>query len=215
MDVELMGKDFGFSVDQLMELAGLSVASAVYDFHPAKSNEKPSVLVICGPGNNGGDGLVASRHLVHFGYAVKVLYPKRKDVDIYNRLKLQLDKLNVEFVEEFEEGNDLIVDSIFGYSFSGAIREPFKSIIEQMSVSLSKVCAVDVPSGWDVEKGDIQNTKLNPQMLVSLTAPKLCAQHFKGVHYLGGRFVPDDINAKYQLDSLPKYEGSSQIVKLQ
>ena len=57
---ELMGER-GFSIDCLMELAGLSVACAV---------QKEYVLIICGPGNNGGDGLVAARHLAHFGFEV-------------------------------------------------------------------------------------------------------------------------------------------------
>ena len=69
MDEELMGP-LGFSVDELMELAGLSVASAVRAEYPPASCAR--VLVIAGPGNNGGDGLVAARHLHHFGYTVAV-----------------------------------------------------------------------------------------------------------------------------------------------
>jgi NAD(P)H-hydrate epimerase len=60
----------GFSVDQLMELAGLSVACSVASEYPAASH--PRILVVAGPGNNGGDGLVAARHLYHFGYSVQV-----------------------------------------------------------------------------------------------------------------------------------------------
>jgi NAD(P)H-hydrate epimerase len=67
IDEELMGSQLGFSLDQLMELAGLSVASAV-----SSEYGKCRVLVVAGPGNNGGDGLVAARHLTHFGYDVKV-----------------------------------------------------------------------------------------------------------------------------------------------
>jgi hydroxyethylthiazole kinase-like uncharacterized protein yjeF len=69
IDEELMGPKMGFSLDQLMELAGLSVAQAVATEYPRES--KPRVLIVAGPGNNGGDGLVAARHLHHFGYAVK------------------------------------------------------------------------------------------------------------------------------------------------
>lgn len=69
VDEELMGP-LGFSVDQLMELAGLSVACSLCAEYPAASHSR--VLVMAGPGNNGGDGLVAARHLHHFGYAVQV-----------------------------------------------------------------------------------------------------------------------------------------------
>jgi len=57
----------GFSIDQLMELAGLSCAEATATAFPERSRK---VLVVAGPGNNGGDGLVAARHLTHFGYTV-------------------------------------------------------------------------------------------------------------------------------------------------
>ena len=60
----------GFSVDQLMELAGLSVAQSIEAEFPPDTHK--DVLVIAGPGNNGGDGLVAGRHLHHFGYNVQV-----------------------------------------------------------------------------------------------------------------------------------------------
>lgn len=56
----------GFSIDQLMELAGLSVASSILAEYPPSKYGK--ILIVAGPGNNGGDGLVAARHLYHFGY---------------------------------------------------------------------------------------------------------------------------------------------------
>ncbi len=71
-----MGPALGFSVDQLMELAGLSVAQALAAEYPPEreggAGGRRRVLVLAGPGNNGGDGLVAARHLHHWGYDVKV-----------------------------------------------------------------------------------------------------------------------------------------------
>ena len=76
--------------------------------------------------------------------------------------------------------------------------------------------AVDVPSGWQVDSGPSEDGFQEPQVscLVSLTAPKLCAKEFKGVHYLGGRFVPDSVYDKYECRPPVIYEGSDQIVKL-
>lgn len=72
----------GFSIDQLMELAGLSVACSFLRAFPLKDGNR-NVLVVCGPGNNGGDGLVAARHLAHFGYNPSVWYPKPTNKDLY------------------------------------------------------------------------------------------------------------------------------------
>ena len=52
-----------------------------------------------------------------------------------------------------------------------------------------KIASIDVPSGWNIDKGNLENT-FSPDLLVSLTLPKLCAKNFNGIHYLGGRFIP-------------------------
>lgn len=68
--------------------------------------------------------------------------------------------------------------------------------------------------GWDVENGDTQEVGVHPDLLVSLTAPKKCAQLFKGqYHYLGLRILPPDLAAKYDL-YIPPYPELKQSVKL-
>jgi NAD(P)H-hydrate epimerase len=57
------------------------VAQAVQKTYPRQKH--PRVLVCCGPGNNGGDGLVAARHLFHFGYKPSIFYPKQSGKDLY------------------------------------------------------------------------------------------------------------------------------------
>lgn len=193
-----------------MELAGLAVAEAVYDVSPPMSQtlsssnveKKKRVLIVCGPGNNGGDGLVAARHLVMFGYDAVVVYPKRSSREPhYEKLVKQCEDVGIQVVESIpmqsndcsddEVGNfDVIVDAIFGFSFKGEAREPFASIIKNM-VEIQKkqkipIIAVDVPSGWNVDEGDIANTGMVPDVLVSLTAPKFCSKEFKGRHFVGG-----------------------------
>ncbi|CAM9895895.1 unnamed protein product [Discosporangium mesarthrocarpum] len=103
LDVDLMSTP-GFSVDQLMELAGLSVACAI-----GKVYSPGKVLVVAGPGNNGGkrDGLVAARHLWHFGYEPVCLYPKQTAKPLYTNLVTQCKDLGIPFLPSMPPTEDL------------------------------------------------------------------------------------------------------------
>jgi hypothetical protein len=81
IDMDLMSPEVGFRLEQLMELAGLSCAAAVSRVYPRDKYSR--VLVVAGPGNNGGDALVAARHLHHFGYKPHVIYPKTTHNTLY------------------------------------------------------------------------------------------------------------------------------------
>ncbi|KAM5256625.1 NAD(P)H-hydrate epimerase isoform 4-T4 [Ctenodactylus gundi] len=183
VDQELFN-EYQFSVDQLMELAGLSCATAIAKAYPptSMSRSPPTVLVICGPGNNGGDGLVCARHLKLFPTMIDELY-------------------------------ELVVDAIFGFSFKGEVREPFRSILSVLNELTVPIASIDIPSGWDVEKGN--SGGIQPDLLISLTAPKKSATQFTGrYHYLGGRFVPPALEKKYQLN-LPSYPDTECVYRLQ
>ncbi|KAI0495294.1 hypothetical protein KFK09_025444 [Dendrobium nobile] len=226
IDEILMGS-LGFSVDQLMELAGLSVAASIAEVY--NSNDNGRVIVLCGPGNNGGDGLVAARHLYHFGYQPFICYPKRTAKPLYSGLVTQLESLSIPFLlvedlpQNLSDRFDIIVDAMFGFSFHGAPRPPFDYLIQRIALlndiekntrSSPAVISVDIPSGWHVEEGDINGEGIIPDMLVSLTAPKLCAKKFAGPHhFLGGRFVPPSIKDKFGL-RLPAYPGTSMCVRI-
>jgi NAD(P)H-hydrate epimerase len=198
-----------------MELAGLSCAHAIAKEFPIQENNKALILV--GPGNNGGDGLVLARHLSLMKFKPSIYYPKRTDKPLYYNLVNQCEKYGIEFLSECpENANDyrLIADALFGFSFKPPIRETFSDIMELLYSTKAPICAVDIPSGWDVEKGSSEDGKfIKPYMIISLTAPKLCAKNFTGIHYLGGRFIPPALAEKYQLD-LPEYEGTEQCLKL-
>ncbi|KAL4964912.1 NADHX epimerase [Aspergillus stella-maris] len=218
LDEDLMGVG-GFSLDQLMELAGLSVAQAVYRAHPPSKGK--DVLVICGPGNNGGDGLVAARHLAHFGYNPSIYYPKEGKKDIYKGLKTQLSALSVPLIEppsfsDTIKSTSLIIDAIFGFSFGGPLRDPFPEIISAMENSPKPVLAVDAPSSWDIEGGPPKEgpgSNFMPEYLISLTAPKPCVKFYKGRHFVGGRFLPRGVAEKYGLD-VPQYQGMDQVLEV-
>jgi len=204
----------GFSVDQLMELAGLSVAAAVATHFPKAGR----VLCVCGPGNNGGDGLVAARHLWQFGWQPTVVYPKRSSKTLFVNLATQMEMMEIPVLEampaDLETEYDVILDAIFGFSFSGSVRAPFDTVLPALQQSALPVVSVDIPSGWDVEQGPPAGVDhLKPEMLVSLTMPKKCASHFNGAHYLGGRFVPPTIAKQFNFKQ-PAFPGLEQVVKL-
>jgi NAD(P)H-hydrate epimerase len=221
LDGELMSTP-GFSLEQLMELAGLSVAEAVYQVLPPSpaSGMKPKVLLVCGPGNNGGDGLVAARHLVFFGYECVVVYPKKSAKQHFVNLVQQCKDVDVSILDEMPsdlDNFDGIVDAIFGFSFKGAPREPFATALQQMIDAQQNgnvpVISVDVPSGWNVDEGDVAGTGFVPDVLVSLTTPKESARQFKGRHFVGGRFLPPKLAEKYQVQ-MPPYPGVSQVMEV-
>lgn len=197
MDAELLSDVYGYSVDQLMELAGFSVAEA---FHASGLRAK-NILVICGPGNNGGDGLVAARHLKQRSTedncnTVTVLYPKRSQKSpfaaLYVRLVRQLEHEGVRVVETMDDfplsvstcddkeaskdAFDLIIDAMFGFGFKGPVRQPFDSLIQWINASSIPVLCVDIPSGWDVALGPVKDQLCiaSPSVIVSLMAPKTC-----------------------------------------
>ncbi|KAJ1310027.1 hypothetical protein OPQ81_006780 [Rhizoctonia solani] len=225
IDEELMSAAGAFSLDQLMELAGLSCAQALSKVYDNK--KYPRVLVCCGPGNQGGDGLVAARHLKMFGYEPTVYMPKPGSKDIYKRLASQCSNLHIPTSPELPEASafkssyDVILDAIFGFSFKPPARAPFDTALRLIKQSGLPIVSVDIPSGWDVDngpqevktEGDKEGTleALRPEVLVSLTAPKQGARSFQGRHFLGGRFVTPDLDKKFELN-LPAYPDSDQVV---
>jgi len=86
--------------------------------------------------------------------------------------------------------SDVVLDAIFGFSFKPPIRAPFDDVLRLLNESRLPIVSVDIPSGWDVEKGNDAGIGLKPDVLVSLTAPKEGVRDFTGRHFLGGRFVP-------------------------
>lgn len=133
IDLELFN-EYKYSVDQLMELAGLSCAHAIAKCYQ-RSQAQKRILICCGPGNNGGDGLVCARHLAIMGYQCTVYYPKRTDKDLYRNLVIQCQAFEpainfIDFCPTSDYEYSVIVDALFGFSFQPPVRELFLPIMK-------------------------------------------------------------------------------------
>ncbi|OMJ08415.1 NAD(P)H-hydrate epimerase [Smittium culicis] len=136
LDIDLMSDKCGFVLEQLMELAGFSVAQAISKVYPKESNS--NILLCIGPGNNGGDGLVAARHLSHFGYKPKLMYPKPPKSQVFRNLLQQCSQLDIPIVEILDlekclKDTNVVVDALFGFGFKSPVREPFVQILDLLA----------------------------------------------------------------------------------
>eukprot|EP00040_Diaphanoeca_grandis_P022768 m.123015 g.123015 ORF g.123015 m.123015 type:complete len:241 (-) comp28955_c0_seq1:1783-2505(-) len=211
LDAALM-QDYKFTQEQLMEVAGQAVAMVVVEVYPKECHR---VLVVCGPGNNGGDGFVAARFLKiytanHPNQQIDIVYPKTSRSSYVQTLKEQSEIFGVRVLDkmptksDIKQGYNLILDAVFGFSFdvSSGIRAPFDEILETMWTCGVDVVALDIPSGWSVNDGPINAASTwVPNCVVSLTIPKKCVENYKGIHYLGGSFVPPVERLKLNIPS--------------
>ncbi len=143
---------FGVSILDLMEAAGRGVAEVARSEFPIQGKR---VVVVCGTGNNGGDGLVAARYLKDEARVTVLLAKPAKDLAT-REARANFERLGpgVEVVEGpahserlFREA-DLIVDALLGIGVHGEIREPYATLIREMNASGKPILSVDVPSGF-------------------------------------------------------------------
>ncbi len=169
-----------------MDHAGLALARAV----KALAAEGAPVLICCGGGLNGGDGLAAARHLECAGYAVRVLLVTPREslrsepavfAGIVERLALPLAVcLSPDALQGqrswFQEAV-IIVDALLGIGFHGVVREPIRACIEAINRSGKPVVSADLPSGLDAETGEAHGGAVKATVTVTFGLPKLgCAR---------------------------------------
>lgn len=155
---------FGIPVGWLMEAAGWQVARLV----------DQTAVVVCGVGNNAGDGFAAARHLHRWRRLAGVccVDPSRVRGAAADELAA-LRRAGVEVATELSvDGADVVVDAIFGTGLNRAPQGRFAEWIESINVSGKRVIAVDVPSGLDADTGDAYSPSVHAHMTVALGLPK-------------------------------------------
>jgi ADP-dependent NAD(P)H-hydrate dehydratase / NAD(P)H-hydrate epimerase len=149
----------------LMENAGRAVAEEVSRRFP----DAATVAVLCGPGNNGGDGFVAARHLKERGYKVRLGFggdPARPPPDAAAMAK-SWDDAREKLVPDLLAGAEVVVDALFGAGLARPIEGELAALIDHVNASGLPVVAVDVPSGIDGTTGEVRGTAITAAATVT------------------------------------------------
>jgi hydroxyethylthiazole kinase-like uncharacterized protein yjeF len=169
----------------LMENAGAAVAKYVL----SNFNHESRVAVICGKGNNGGDGFVAARYISN-AMPTDVFLAEPENEVTSGVARVNMDKMRdrIRPLSAFEPKQyDVLVDALLGVGLQGRPREPYSGLIKRINDSRGTVISIDVPSGWP---SDLQ---VKPDVTVTLHAPKIgMDQKNSGRIVVEGIGIPED-----------------------
>ena len=175
----------------LMENAGRSVAEA------AKAFGKGKIAVVCGSGNNGGDGFVAARFLSNWGFEVELVLVKPPETlkgDSLTNFKitrnLRLQALLYGSHTPLNKFN-LIIDALLGTGTKGEIKDLYRSAIEEINNSARKVLSVDIPSGLDADTGELLGAAVKADTTVTMFLPKKGLLVSRALPFTGKLIVAD------------------------
>lgn len=170
-------EEFGILGLVLMENAGRNAAAILLDH--LRDDPADGVVIYCGTGNNGGDGLVIARHLVNAGIAVRI------------GLAGEADRLTPDAAANYRtcsameipiapagsitvRAEEWVVDALLGTGFKGAVRESMAGLIDRINASPKRgVAAIDVPSGLDCDTGQASNATIVADLTVTFVADKV------------------------------------------
>jgi len=191
-------EEIGIPEIVLMENAGFSVFEEIKkDF--ANLHDKKA-LVVCGLGNNGGDGLVCARYLseqvkelVVLSLGIFKTEASQKNFSIFQKMggniiilddEKKLDEINFDYF-------DIIVDAIFGFGINKEIDGLFKQVIERINKTSAFIYSIDLPSGADADTGKILGTCVKASKTITFSYPKIGNILFPASYYNGQIVVKD------------------------
>ncbi len=189
-------KNAGYSLYQLMEMAGESVFRVLEEKYPRTQN----VTVLCGGGNNGGDGFVVARLAKQAGLAVQLICTVDESRYVGDALQAKQawlksggTILSQERLSECLTTADVIIDGLLGTGLSGQVREETRAIIDSVNRCEKPVIAIDIPSGLCSDTGTVLGCAICAQHTVTFIAIKqglvtgqardvVGKQHFSGLN---------------------------------
>ncbi|MBQ1555485.1 MAG: NAD(P)H-hydrate epimerase, partial [Clostridia bacterium] len=180
---------------KLMENAG----TAAFRFiNERLSVNNKSVAVVCGRGNNGGDGFAVARKMLDGGAKVRIMLALGQPTteDAY-RLLAESERAGIKTISYVEndgdrqdfaktiEAADIIVDAIFGVGFHGTVSEGLKNVIDMINNARGTVVSIDVPSGVDSDSGEVAGPCVRADYTVTFTTMKPGHVIYPAVDYCG------------------------------
>lgn len=177
-------EDIGIPSLVLMENAGRQVVAAIEAAYPDLAGFR--VAVLCGRGNNGGDGFVAARVLWQRGVDVQVYVvgrigdvrgDARANLDILGRLGLSAVEIATDEDWELHGGgvlrSDLVIDALFGTGLTSPLAGLHETVADDLNAADVPVVAIDLPSGLSADSGTPIGTAIHASLTVTLAAPKV------------------------------------------
>ena len=183
-------EDYGLPGVVLMENAGRGAAACALEMLAGKPGAR--VAVVCGSGNNGGDGFVVARHLHNQGCSVAVFLVAQRDkiagdarvnLDVIVRMKLDVREVEPSALDFL--GADLVVDALLGTGLNGDVREPYLSAIRAINAARKPVLAIDIPSGLDANTGQVLGDCVRAARTVTFALPKIGFTRGRGPEVAG------------------------------
>jgi hydroxyethylthiazole kinase-like uncharacterized protein yjeF len=188
----------GVAAVDLMERAGWAVARACLDLTGGSYGRR--AVVVCGKGNNGGDGFVAARHLARWGLRVVVLFaddpagfrePAATNHALLAEAGVRVRRLDPGVLDRELERADVAVDAIFGTGFRGVPEGGWMAAIDGLNGAHAPVVAVDIPSGVDGTTGAVDGAAVRADLTVTFGAAKTGEVLMPGAELAGDLRVVD------------------------
>jgi NAD(P)H-hydrate epimerase len=209
---QYMINDVGIPSCVLMENAAKSIVDDIIVRFPIGQDKDGKITIICGTGNNGGDGMAIGRWLLHLGYDVHFVIIGKKErrsedhqlqETILNHLIASQMKNTVLWIDEdnFEidspqikallKRSFLTVDSLLGTGCNRTVSILFKDIIEYMNHYSTYIISVDVPSGINSDNGKVMGAAVQADITYTFAMPKIGLILYPGAEYTGELIVKD------------------------
>ena len=195
-ELERRAIEQGISEDSLMETAGLSVARRIAQLIDGIRGKR--IVVLVGPGNNGGDGMVAARYLADWGGLVTLyMITRRRREDKFEECRARrvrvveaLDDIGHLEIASYVSLADAVVDAVLGIGSDRPLDDALRPVFEQLQRMKREqphlqYVALDVPSGLDADSGSCDNACFDATLTLTMGAPKVGLYTFPGAEHVG------------------------------